>query len=310
MKILIVCSANSGKVAPFIQEQVDALTMHFDVECFFFLIKEKGPLGYLRHLPNLKDAIEEYKPDLIHAHYGYSGLLANLQRKIPVVTTYPGSDINELISRFFSVLSIGLSISNIFMTNKQKNKVKNFVKKNTYVMPYGILIDTIKPIDKNTSRMKLGFEMDENLVLFSSKFSREGKNAPLAFSAVNLLEDVKLLELTGTYTKEEMNYIFNAVDVCLMTSISEGSPQFIKEAMACNCPIVSVNVGDVKEVISHTEGCYVSETYKKEEIAEKIKMALQFGQRTTGRERIIEMGLDTKSVSEKLMQIYNQAINR
>ena len=177
-------------------------------------------------------------------------------------------------------------------------------------MPYGILIETLKPIDKNTSRNKLGLNQEDKLVLFCSKFSREGKNAPLAFSAVGLLDDVKLLELTGNYTKEEMNYLFNAVDVCLMTSISEGSPQFIKEAMACNCPIVSVNVGDVKEVIAHTEGCYVSDTYKKEEIAEKIKMALQFGKRTTGRERIFEMGLDTKSVSEKLMQIYNQAVNR
>ena len=307
MKILIVCSANSGKVAPFIQEQVEALTMNFDVECSFFLIKEKGPLGYLKHLPLLRKTIQEYKPDIIHAHYGYSGLLANLQRKTPVITTYHGSDINVDAAFILSKLSIYLSSYNIFVSLKNLTKANKI--SNSSLIPCAVDTNTFYPSNKDECRKDLRLDINKKYVLFSNSFDIKVKNAPLAKSAISLMDNVVLLELKG-YKRKDVAKLMNAVDVCLMTSISEGSPQFIKEAMACNCPIVSVNVGDVKEVIAHTEGCFVSDTYKKEEIAEKIKMALQFGKRTTGRERIFEMGLDTKSVSEKLMQIYNQAVNR
>ena len=309
MRVLIVCSGNSGRIAPFIKEQTDSLTIKGSVECEFFLIKKKGVFGYLQHLPSLIKKIKQFNPDLIHAHYGYSGLLANLQRRVPVVTTYPGSDINETKSRIFSTLSILLSRYNIFMTKNQKDKVHKVTRNNSTVIPYGILIDTLFPVDKNTARDKLALNRNDKLVLFSSKFSREGKNVELALASVELLDNVKLLELTGTYSREEMCYLFNAVDVCLMTSIAEGSPQFIKEAMACNCPIVSVNVGDVKELTENVEGCYICNTYQKQEIADNLLKALQLTKRTNGRDKILNIGYDTESIARKLVQIYNQLLH-
>jgi glycosyltransferase involved in cell wall biosynthesis len=97
----------------------------------------------------------------------------------------------------------------------------------------------------------------------------------------------------------------NAADVALMTSFSEGSPQFIKEAMACNLPIVSVPVGDVSEIMNHIDGCYIC-TYQKEDVAEKLKMALDFGKRTNGRHRILELGLDSETVAKKIIEVYQQ----
>lgn len=308
MKVLVVCSGNSGKVSPFISEQIETLASLYPIEYHFFLIKEKGLRGYLRHLPKLKKTIKLFQPDIIHAHYGFSGLLSNLQRKIPVVTTYTGSDVNDTRPRTLTIFSILLSKFNIFVSCKMKHKVYFFAKKNTLVIPYGILIDTFFPVDKNIARQELSYKNDDKLVLFSSKFSRQDKNAPLALASIKLLDGVKLIELTGKHTKDEMNYIFNAVDVSLMTSIAEGSPQFIKEAMACNCPIVSVDVGDVKEVIENTDGCFLCNSYKKEEIADKIQQALQYGKRTNGRERILNLGYDTNSISKKLMSIYNQIL--
>ena len=77
----------------------------------------------------------------------------------------------------------------------------------------------------------------------------------------------------------------------ILTSFSEGSPQIIKESMACNCPIVSTDVGDVRDVIGETEGCYIC-SYDPKDVADKIKLALTYSEekgRTNGRKRIIEL---------------------
>lgn len=99
----------------------------------------------------------------------------------------------------------------------------------------------------------------------------------------------------------------NAADVVLLTSLWEGSPNAIKEAMACNCPVVSTDVGDVREVIGNTEGCYIS-SFEPRDVAKKIQMALDFSKRTNGKQSIIELGLDSKTVANKIINIYTKVI--
>jgi len=111
------------------------------------------------------------------------------------------------------------------------------------------------------------------------------------------------LELKA-YTREQVVLLLNAVDVILMTSFTEGSPQIIKEAMACNCPVVSVPVGDVPELIKNVPGCYLAD-YNANDVAEKIKQTLNFGSRTDGRKRILDLGLDGETVAKRILQIYN-----
>ncbi len=101
----------------------------------------------------------------------------------------------------------------------------------------------------------------------------------------------------------------HAVDAALMTSHSEGSPQFIKEVMACGCPLVSVDVGDVKEVTSGVEGCYMAK-YEAQDLAEKLELALAFEGRTKGRQRIVELGLENETVARKITAIYNEVTKR
>ena len=135
------------------------------------------------------------------------------------------------------------------------------------------------------------------------------KNAPLAFKAIELLgaDGVELLELKG-YTREEISLLMCAADVLLLTSHTEGSPQVIKEAMACGCPIVSVDVGDVKERVDGVEGCYVTQSKDPRELADLLKKALAFEGRTKGRERIISDGLDNAFVARELIGIYERII--
>ena len=93
-----------------------------------------------------------------------------------------------------------------------------------------------------------------------------------------------------------------------MTSKTEGSPQVVKEAMACGCPIVSVDVGDVAERTSGVEGCYVVSTREPKDIAEALRKALAFNGRTNGRERIMEMGLSNEQVAKRLESIYENVL--
>ena len=148
----------------------------------------------------------------------------------------------------------------------------------------------------------------ERFVLFSGSFTNEVKNPTLAKEAMAKVDNAELVELRG-YSREEVNLLMNAADCLLMTSHREGSPQVIKEAMACGTPVVSVDVGDVKEVIGHTEGCYIAER-DPEDIAEKIRQALAFKGKTNGRQRIIDLGLSNDLVAKKLIEIYNEVLKK
>jgi len=301
MKVLIVCSVNSGRIVPFILEQAQSL-MKIGVSVDYFTIQGKGINGYLKNRKALFKRINKYQPDLIHAHYGLSGLLANLQRNIPVITTYHGSDINNSRVFFFSKMAMLLSAYNLFVS--EKNRTKSGMKKKQSLIPCGVDINLFKLKDKTEAQKILGFDSQKRYILFAGAFKNAVKNAELARKAVANFPDVILLELNG-YSREEVVLLMNAVDIVLMTSFTEGSPQFIKEAMACNCPIVSVPVGDVPNVIKNVDGCYIS-TYELTDVSSKIQMALDFQKRTIGRNKIIELGLDSETVAKNILRIYEK----
>lgn len=307
MKVLLICSKNSGKVVPFISEQADSLaSMGVSIDWFF--IEQKGIIGYLRMIPKFLKKNKSSQPDVIHAHYGLCGLVANMQRKTPVVTTYPGSDINTSYVRFFSILSMWLSRKNIFMGDRQLKKIEKWGNhEKNLIIPYGIDLGSFYAKSKEEARKILGFTNEQKIALFAGRFSREVKNAPLAFSAVNLIKGLELHELTGNYSREEMCTLMNAVDVSLMTSFSEGSPQFIKETLACGCPVVSVDVGDVKDVIAGVENCYIAER-NPEDIAAKLEKVLAKNERVEG-SHIVDK-YDLKKIANELLAIYISVLQK
>src|ERR1035437_3240977 len=118
MKVLIVCSGNAGYISPFVKEQANNLRKS-GIEIDYFLIKGKGWIGYLFNYHAMIEKIKSYQPSIIHAHYGLSGMLAVMQRKIPVIVTFHGSDINSKgFEKGFSILAIKLSKHNIFVSKK------------------------------------------------------------------------------------------------------------------------------------------------------------------------------------------------
>ena len=304
MNILILCSANSGQIASFIQEQVIALNA-LGIETDYYLIKQKGLTGYLRARKGLINKLNEYKPELIHAHYGLSGLLGNLQRKVPVITTYHGCDINEVPLRIFSVFSILLSGYNIFVSKQQVRKVRMLLR-NYSIIPCGVDYSVFYPVAKKEARLKLGIHPDKRIILFSSTFDRYEKNAKLAIHAVENIPGSELMELKG-YTREQVCLLMNACDVGLMTSLHEGSPVFIKELLACNRPIVSTNVGDVRESIEMIDGCEIV-PFEVPEVALAIQHSFFYNHIT------VPAGLternDNRKISQDLLTIYKTVVNK
>lgn len=308
MKVLVVASFNKGSFAPFITEQAEALKWQ-GCEIDFFGLQGKGWRGYVKNLPKLKQEIYAFRPDVVHAHYGLSGLFANLQRKVPVVVTYHGSDINDPRVRRFSKAAMQLSAWNVFVSQKTLEKAKP--KKKYTLLPCGIDLSDLQLTEKSEARKRMGLEANRHYVLFAGAFDNEVKNAPLAKHAVALLQNdnLVLLELKG-YSRDEVTLLMCAVDVLLMTSFTEGSPQVIKEALACGCPIVSADVGDVKERIEGIEGCFVDETREPEALSGLLKEALAFEDRTLGRERVISDGLDNRKVAEELIGLYKRVVKK
>ena len=303
MRILIVARCKNGRYAPFITEQVDAIEKQ-GVECNYFGVDGKGIAGYLRQLPKLKKVIRDFRPDLIHAHYGLCGLLANYQRKVPVITTYHGSDINAPKAFRFSKKAIRRSRFNIFVSRKNVETARP--QKEFALIPCGINLEDYPLLDKAESRHQMGLTTSGKYVLFAGAFDNPVKNAPLAKAAMELVPDAELLELKG-YSRPQVAALMQAVDAFLMTSFTEGSPQVIKEALACGCPIVSVDVGDVRERIEGIDGCSISGR-EPEALARSIKKALDFEGRTNGRQAVEKNGLSNDVIAARIISVYKRLL--
>ena len=268
MKVLIVASGNSAVISPFVKEQGDSLKeLGLDID--YFLIKGKGITGYLKNYFNLNRLIKTNTYDIIHAHYGLSGLLATFQPHVPVVITFHGSDVNLNRTNFYlSFLASRLSDANIFVHESLSKKLSLYSDK-AEIIPCGVNLNLFKPIDKLASRDKLGLDLNYNYVLFSSSFNNKIKNAALAKLALSNFENIILLEMKG-YSREEVHLLMNAVDILIVTSHSETGPLVVKEALACNCPIISTDVGDVKELTNGTKNCYIVE-YDAKHIEQRVR---------------------------------------
>ena len=305
MKVLIVANHNTGSFVPFIIEQVDALK-GLGVEVDYYGVHGKGIRGYLSNRSTLKSKICEYHPDLIHAHYGLSGLLANLQRTVPVVTTYHGSDIHSGgRNLLFSRISILLSAYNIFVSSDLLSQSASR-RHNQSVIPCGVDTTAIFPMEREKARKLLGWDAEGKYVLFAGAFANEVTNSPLAQAATSLIPDAQLMEMRG-YNREQVNWAMNAANCLLMTSHREGSPQVVKEAMTCGTPIVSVNVGDVKDVTKDIDGCYIA-AYAANDIAAKLRQAISFTGKTKGPQRIVERGLSNELIAKQILDIYKETI--
>lgn len=320
MKILFVCSGNSiVHIAPFIRSQAESLKKK-KVEVDFYTVKGKGLWGYIKNILPLRKFLRKNRYDLIHAHYALTGwvsILANMG-KLPVIVSYMGCDVygdynkngKRIISSYINIWSAKLLqplVDRVIVKSANLEKYI-YMKRKCSIIPNGVDMGVFKPVSKEKSRLLLDLPLNTRYALFLANPHDPRKNYVLfqrALSSEILSEIQPLTPYPIDHT--QIPHYLNAADLFVLCSFNEGSPNVIKEAMACNCPIVSTDVGDVREVIGKTEGCFIS-SFDPNDFAEKIKSALDFDKRTTGRTDIAH--LEEGIIADKIINLYHEVLEK
>lgn len=320
LSVLFISSGTRlGKPSPIVLAQGTVIeTKLYNLE--YFLVRKKGFFGYLNEAVRLRRFLKRKNFDLIHAHYGLSGLVALMGRKKhKLVVSFMGTDLLGAENKQGSLTKESLVISKInssvachyydhcIVKSIEMNARLKSQKKS--LIPNGVNLEIFKPQGKIETRKILGFDKSEKIVIFVSDPTRNEKNFSLAEEAISLTEisDIKLLTVFDQSQHELVNY-YNACDLLILTSFHEGSPNVIKEAMACNTPIVATDVGDVKWVMEGVDGCRIS-SFDPHEYALCIKQVMDFTRinpKTNGRDRIIELGLDSETIANRIINIYRE----
>jgi glycosyltransferase involved in cell wall biosynthesis len=304
MELLFVSRGKNTTISPIVQAQGESLKDQILVS--YVTIEGKGIAGYIKSIFKIRSIIAKNHFDIIHAHYSLSGFSAAMSGHKAVVCSLMGSDIfaNNVLLIITRLLAKYFWKATIVKSERMKSHL-GF--KNVNIIPNGINLEIFQPMNVQEAREKLRFAEDKKYILFLADPARPEKNYTLAEQACNIISKQQNVELMALHTipHAEIPLYLSAADVLLLTSKHEGSPNVVKEAMACNCPVVSTDVGDVKEVINDTEGCYIT-NFDPEDVAEKLNLALDFGNQTNGREKIKH--LDDKIIAEKIIKIYTQVI--
>lgn len=304
---------------PFVTEQGEAIrALGNEVE--FFLVRG----NYVKAVGALKKKIREFKPDIVHAHFGLSAITAELQGLVPVVTTFHnGETHNWHVNLMTSLMS--LRAKHVIYVAQHIYDMVYFKARNYSIIPCGASLEDCVIMDKAEARKKLGWSDDKKYIMFGGAFSNLRKNYPLLKEAVSIIDNqkskIEVIEMRGL-SRKDCVLRMNACDVFALPTKNEGSPQALKEAMACNCPIVATDVADIKHLLGDLPGHYVlpnkkgngawwkGDEHSAEELAELLKEALAFEGRTKGRERIVELGYTNELVAKKIIAIYNDVLKK
>jgi len=284
-----------------------------------------SPSGILRNLRELTAEIYRFRPDLVVAYYGT--MVAAITRRaagpVPFVVTFRGSDLQgtsnpgwrwrlrDRLGRMLSLWAAGGAKRIVVNGSGLMNALPAFMQKKTHNLPNGINTEIFSPISREDTRRKLGWSLEEKVILFNAGVGsgQVVKNRPLAEEIVARLRPRPhgvRLEAISLCTREEVSLRMNASDCLLVTSLHEGSPDLVKEAMACDLPIVSVPCGDVRERLEGVEPGGVR-PYDAPQLAELVEAVLEQGQRSDGREQVFKQGLDIHSVTERVLNVYRMA---
>ena len=299
----------------FVKEQIESLSkIGIDNDVFFINGREKGKVEYLKSIYRIWKHLSHKKYDIIHCHHFFSSIIYILTFKTFVnksVLSYQNDPTNE--EGLFLFKFISLFFNKIIF----KNESKCLKYKNTICFPNGVDLDFFKPIDKKEAKKYLNLNEDVNYIMFMDSYKLRTQkridrfNAVIEYIKKRSNYNIEPIILTNTERKM-IPYYINASTLHLLTSDYEGSPNSLKECLACNIPVVSTNVGGVDYLLSGVKGCYLSSSFEIEEIAELVISCLRYLEKNefNGRDSIIQKELGIDTVAVKLKALYNGIINK
>lgn len=298
MRVLFISSGNSPVgINVIVRNQGESL-IKAGASLEYFTINGRGLLSYLKHIPQLRKHRKNRSYDVFHAHYSLSGMVAALAGCKPLILSLMGSDTQlktggKILLRLFSRIFFNSVIV------KSEDMARRCAIKKLHVIPNGVNIDKVRPESINHKPLT-----KRKIILFAANPERKSKNFALAKEAFeNVKRDDIELKVVHGLPHEELIKELNDSDLLLLTSLWEGSPNIIKEAMACNIPAVATDVGDIRWLFGETEGYYIA-SHDPGDIAAKIEVALCSNKQPQGRDRIKAINLDTQSIANKIINIY------
>lgn len=305
-------------MSPFVKSQGESIKKE-GVEISYFLVKGKGFKAYINAVKELKKYLKQNSFDLVHAHYTFCGLLSVLSRpKVPIVLSLMGDDAygtpnakgKTKVSSYYSIWLTYFIQPFLKKIIAKSEEIGTYVwqKKKLNVIPNGVNIDRFYPINKDEVRKELNLDRNKKYTLFLNNTKDARKNFALLKRTMEVekLEEFELLAPYPVAPEQVVKYL-NACDLLVHTSWREGSPNLIKEAMMCNTPIVSSEVGDVKAVFGNTQGCYLTK-FSTQDLAKNINLGLKFGGRTVGREN--SKYLEQSVIAEKIINVYKGIVSK
>jgi len=319
LNILFVSSGNSTNfdIVPFIKSQGTSL-IKLGNNVTFYTVKGKGLAGYLKNIPRLRKLIKTNNFDILHAHFAYCGWVSLLTfTKIPKVLSLMGGDaygeVNKtgkmtIFSSFmiFQGQLIQFFYKKIIVKSQNLEKyVRNKSKVN--LIPNGVDFEKFNKISTEEARFKIGLPKDKILLLFIGNPNDPRKNLKLLEEASRDF-DFKDYEIVKPYpiSHDLVPYYFNACDVFVFPSYLEGSPNVIKEAMACNVKIVATPSGDIKERSKGVTNFWLSE-FNPISLSNNIKEAIQYKGLLNSREKL-QPEFDESIIALKILKIYSELI--
>jgi teichuronic acid biosynthesis glycosyltransferase TuaC len=254
--------------------------------------------------------------DIVHGHYGLWCLATRLQWTTPVVASFMGDDLlgSPLADGGWSKkAALVTRISRWLCRRMDAVIVKSEGMKNRaagnriFVVPNGVDFSFFHPIPRTHARRALGWDEHRPSILFVNNPQEPKKGFLLAEASIERLRAQGVeaeLVIANRLPQTQVVQFINACNALLLPSIHEGSPNIVKEAMACNVPVVATDVGDVAQVVGGTTGCHVCPR-DPDALATALKEALLLTEPTTGRADIAH--LECSVVAMQVIYVYEQA---
>ena len=323
LRVLVVTGIYPTEQRPhkgtFIKSQVDSLVAAgVEVEVLY---PEPGPVlwRYIRTIAQVWQKARTRQFDIIHGHNGQWCLFTRFQWWTPVVASFLGSDLLGLPldnGKFSRLHGLNANVSHWLCRHVdavivQSEEMKRAVKGGrALIIPNGVDFELFHPIPRAEARSALGWDQNRHYLLFGNDPMRPEKGFKLGQAAVERLQakgvPIELVVANGLPQTKVVQYI-NASDALFLPSLCEGSPSIVKEAMACNTPVVATNVGDVAEVIGRTQGCSVCRE-DPDDLAAGIEKTLQHSGPTTGRNDISH--LECSVIAEQVIAVYESVLEK
>lgn len=303
---------------PFIDRQLDSLNSNGLTVYPFSIQSHKSRLNYIFKAPQIRAEVQEKKIDIIHAHYSYAAFTCGLSTTTPLVVSLMGEDTYGRVGKGFKTRLINL-ISKQIITRCSPQWDAIIVKSagmkalirhpHTYVIPNGVDFYSFRPMDRSWAQDQLHLSRNKKYILFGGDPDNPRKNYPLSQKVLGLvqkkLSNVTMIPLKDIAHKDVPLYL-NACSCLLLTSLKEGSPNIVKESLACNIPVVSVDVGDVTEQVSKLPRCSAN-PYDPHILADKVLQVLNDQTPFDIRSKISQLNIH--NVARDIIKVYSNVLH-